>query len=228
MSDRILILDDKPLKEDFSSLRILSSLNEQQRELIDYYENTEVLWLEADIGDDIVLMKDFSPYPFVFIHDSFDDRLVKDGLKAVIIEKLSVTSNVVLFSGSKNENSSPVRILFDKGISTSSGCYEILRRQYYYNLSRFLDSYILTGKFDIVYLYNEYVNPKKDLGYGLLKKIISELEFSTSRAVNSDSFRALLTLYGYAGIDLIINRFASMNDDDFIENLEDLIESNPS
>ncbi|MBK8626361.1 MAG: hypothetical protein IPN86_12605 [Saprospiraceae bacterium] len=106
--NKIIILDDKAHSEDFSTSQVLSKLTVIEQSFVEYYENTERLWLERDNDDDIDLMKDFSNYPFIFIHDSFENPLVRDGLKAVLLEKLSKTSKVVLFSGSRTESENPV------------------------------------------------------------------------------------------------------------------------
>ena len=90
--NKIIILDDKAPSEDFSTSQLLSNLTVGERLLVEYYESTETLWLESNKEDDIVLMKDFSNYPFIFIHDSFENPLVQDGLKPVLLEKLAKTS----------------------------------------------------------------------------------------------------------------------------------------
>jgi hypothetical protein len=82
-------------------------------------------------------MRDFANYPFIFIHDSFEDSLIKDGLKAVLFEKLTKTSKVILFSGSKVESEFPVERIYDDQISKNTFCYEILRRQYFHNFKKF-------------------------------------------------------------------------------------------
>lgn len=223
---KVLILDDKAHGEDFSTSQLLFILTFDERYLVEYYEKTETLWVESDNSDDIDLMKDFSNYPFVFIHDSFDNPLVRDGLKAILFEKLSKTSKVVLFSGSKIESESPIERIYDEQISKNTSCYEILRRQYFNNFKNFIDSYLLTGKYQIKYLYNPYINPKKDKAYSLLESIKTDLEESIQNAVESNSFKELLSLYGYNSTTDISSRFLKMTDDDFIEHMEDFIENN--
>jgi len=224
--DKILILDDKAPDEDFSTSQALSKLTVGERSLVEYYENTETLWVESHNVDDIDLMKDFSNYPFIFIHDSFENPLVRDGLKAVLFEKLSKTSKVVLFSGSRTESEIPVERIYDEQISKDTSCYEILRRQYFNNLKNFIDSYLVTRGYQIKYLYNPYINPKKDKAYTLLEVIKTDLEESIQSAIESNSFNELLSLYGYKNTSEISNRFSKMTDDAFVENLEDFIENN--
>ncbi len=224
--DKILILDDKAPGEDFSTSQALSKLTVGERSLVEYYENTETLWIESHNDDDIDLMKDFSNYPFIFIHDSFENPLVRDGLKAVLFEKLSKTSKVVLFSGSRTESEIPVERIYDEQISKDTSCYEILRRQYFNNLKNFIDSYLVTRGYEIKYLYNPYINPKKDKAYTLLEIIKTDLEESIQSAIESNSFNELLSLYGYKNTSEISNRFSKMTDDAFVENLEDFIENN--
>jgi hypothetical protein len=222
--DKILILDDKSTREDFSSMQVLLSLSDMQRCVVDYYEVTDSLWIESTDGDDIVLLRDFSIYAFIFIHDSFENSLVKDGLKAILFEKLTLTSQVILFSGSRRENESPVKRIYDEKISKAV-CFEILRRQYFSNLKNFIDSYLLNGKYHIKYLYNPHLLPKKEKAYLLFDKIKIALEESIQFAVDSDSFSELLTLYGYDSV-AAVHRFSLMTEDVFIEKLEDLIEGN--
>lgn len=222
---KILILDDKALGEDFSTSQLLSKLTAEERLLVEYYESTETLWSEKNNEDDIVLMMDFSNYPFIFIHDSFENPIISDGLKAVLFEKLTKTSKVVLFSGSRTESELPVEKIYDYQISKNTYCYEILRRQYFNNFKNFIDSYLVLGQYHIKYLYNPYINPKKDKAYSLLQIIKIELEESIQNAIESNSFNELLSLYGYIKTSEILNRFSKMNDDEFIEKLEDLIET---
>ena len=56
--------------------------------------------------------------------------------------------------------------------------------------------------------------------------IKTDLEESIHNAIESNSFNELLTLYGYIKSPEILSRFSKMNDDEFIENLEDFIETN--
>jgi hypothetical protein len=224
--NKIIILDDKAPNEDFSTSQLLSNLTVRERLLVEYYESTETLWLESNKEDDIVLIKDFSNYPFIFIHDSFDNPIIRDGLKAVLFEKLTKTSKVVLFSGSRTESELPVERIYDDQISKDTFCYEILRRQYFNNFKNFIDSYLVSGEYYIKYLYNPYVNPKKDKAYGLFEIIKIDLEESIENAIESNSFNELLNLYGYIKTSEIVSRFLKMNDDEFIESLEDFIETN--
>ena len=224
--DKILILDDKARGEDFSTLQAMFGLTDSERLLIEYYENTETLWVESNNGDDIDLVKGFSNYPFIFIHDSFENPLVKDGLKAVLFEKLSKTSKVVLFSGSRIESETPIERIYDEQISKDTFCYEILRRQYFNNLKNFIDSYLISGTYQIKYLYNSYINPKRDKAYTLLETVKTELEESIQNAIESKSFNELLSLCGYKNSTEISKRFLEMTDDSFVESLEDLIERN--
>ena len=223
--NKILIIDDKAAGEDFSTLQILSQLTVEEGSRIDYYENTQLLWVEND-KEDITFLKDFSNYSFIFIHDSLNDPLFNDGLKAMTIEKLSKISKVVLFSGSIAESSFPVEAIYDEQISKNASCYEILRRQYFCNFKNFIDSYFVSGQFQIKYLYNPYIKPKKDKAYLLLEVIKTNLEESIQAAVDSDSFNELLSLLGYKNSPDISCRFLKMSDDEFIENLEDSIENN--
>jgi hypothetical protein len=184
------------------------------------------LWAQNEHGDDLILLKDFKAYPFVFIHDSFDNPLIQDGLKPILIEKLSKTSKVVLFSGGKAESNFPIEKIYDEDISKYSKYFEVRRDQYFHNLNNFLDSYIVSGNYEIKYLYNPFINPKKDKGYKLLDLIKLALEDSVQNAVDSNSFDALLTLFKCENRQKIKDRFLRMTDDEFVENLEDYIENN--
>jgi hypothetical protein len=226
MLDKILILDDKAWDEDFSTSQLLTKLTDNERLFVDYYESTETIWVESKNADDIILMKDFSNYPFIFIHDSFDNSIIRDGLEAVLFEKLNQTSRVVLFSGSRTESEFPIEKIYDDQISKDTFCYEILRRQFFNNLKTFIESYLILGEYQIKYLYNPYLNPKKDKAYALFEIIITDLEESIQKAIESDSFNELLSLFRYENVTEIANRLLKMTDDEFIETLEDFIENN--
>jgi hypothetical protein len=224
--DKIIIIDDKALGQSHSSIEAISRLDKIRSGYLEYYESTIDLWAQNELGDDLKLLKDFSAYPYVFIHDSFDNPLIQDGLKSVLIEKLSATSRVVLFSGGKIESNSPVEKVFDDCISPNSKYFEVRRDQYFNNLKSFIDSYILNRSYQIKYLYNPTINPKKEKAYALLDNIKTALEDSISSAIESDSFNELLSLYDNENNTKLTNRFLQMNDDEFIENLEDFVENN--
>lgn len=225
MLDKILILDDKLENQDYSSFQALSLLSEEQRKYIEYFEETLSLWCPIDNGDDVKLLKDFSCYKFILIHYSFNDPIIGEELMGSLINKLSETSRVVLFSGNRLESEIPIEKRFDEKESKHSH-FEIRRVQYFNNLNNFIDSFLLNKVFQIRYLYNPYINPKKDKAYKLLEIIKINLEESIQSAIESDSFNELLSLFGYEKNSEISNRFSKMTDDDFIENIEDLIENN--
>lgn len=223
--DKILILDDKPGNEDHSSFQAIAQLNERQKKLVDYYEVSDELWKLIENGDDVKLLKDFSPYKFVFIHHSFNDPIIGESIMANLIDMLSTTSAVCLFSGNRIESEVPVIRKWSDVFSESSH-FEVRRSQYHNNLKNFIDSHLLSGKYHIKYLYNPYLNPLKDKAYSLLDMIKTDLEQSIEFAVESNYFKELLFLYGYGNIYDISNRCLEMTDDEFIETLEDFIETN--
>src|SRR6202000_2456314 len=102
-------------------------------------------------GDDVLLNKDFSPYGYIFIHDSYDDPIIEGGLKEVLIEKLSATSTVIFFSGTKKESSTANKVLADdiEGLFW----YEVLQSQYFDCLPNFVKSRSIFGEYRIEYLY---------------------------------------------------------------------------
>jgi len=224
--NKIIIIDDKALGQSHSSIEAISRLDNIRSGYLEYHDSTINLWAQNELEDDIKLLKDFSAYPFVLIHDSFNNPLIQDGLKPVLIEKLSKTTKVVLFSGGKAESDSPNEKVFDESISQHSKYFEIRREQYFNNLKNFIDSYIVNGSYQLKYLYNSYINPKKEKAYTLLENIKAALEESILSAVESNSFNELLSLYGYIMTLEISKRFMSMTDDEFIETLEDFIENN--
>lgn len=224
-SDKILILDDKPRNEDHSSFQAISQLNERQKMLVDYYETSNTLWTLIDNGDDVKLLKDFSPYKFVFIHYSFNDPIVGENVMTNLIDSLSTSSKVVLFSGNRIESETPVIRKLSDDISEYSH-FEIRRSQYCNNLKRFIDSLLFSKEYQIKYLYNPYISPQKDKAYALFEIIKTDLEESIQNAIESNSFVELLSLYGYKNTSEISSRFLKMNDEEFIENIEDFIENN--
>jgi hypothetical protein len=224
--DKIIIIDDKSISQSHSSIELVSKIDEIKSQFIEYYESTIELWSQNASEDDIILLKDFSVNPFIFIHDSFDNPLVQDGLQSDLIGKLSKTSNVVLFSGCKQESSMPLEKIIDESDSKKIRFYEIKREQYFNNLKNFIDSFLISGQYQIKYLYNPYLNPKKDKAYSLLEIIKTDLEESIQSAIESNSFNELLSLYEYKNTSEISSRFLKMTDDEFVENLEDFIENN--
>lgn len=225
MLNKILILDDKADYEDFSTTRMITLLNEEQKLLIDYYRDSVALWSVVENGDDVQLIKDFNLYEYVFIHDSFDSPLIDGGLMPVLIKKLSLTSNVVLFSGGKQESNIPKKNFVDESIELGVWYYEILRRQYFNNLPNFLNSWIFMGSWDIKYLYDQYRNPKRERCYELFDQFKVKFEESHLSAIDSKPFQDLFALLGENNIDSIRQRYISLSDDEIIENMEDLIES---
>ena len=226
MIDKIIIIDDKSMSQSHSSIELISRLDEIKSSYIEYYESTINLWLQNESEDDVELLKDFTNYPFIFIHDSFDNPLVQDGLQSDLIGKLAKTSKVVLFSGSKQESSMPLEKIIYESDSKKIRFYEIKREQYFNNLKNFIDGFLISGQYQIKYLYNPYLNPKKDKAYSLLEIIKTDLEESIQSAIESNSFNELLSLYEYKNTSEISSRFLIMNDDEFVENLEDFIENN--
>ncbi|MFC6998095.1 hypothetical protein [Rufibacter roseus] len=226
ISDKILIVDDKASSEDYSTYSVLETLSPIQKERVEYHADTRGLWKAADNEDEVVLLTDFKKFSYIFIHDSFNDPLLPDGLLPVLINELSSTSKVVLFSGSKPESNIPLYNKLDSSIATDIFHYEVLRRQYHSNFSSFIDSFFMFGEFRITYLYNSDISPYKDRGYELLNDIMEKLESSTIEAVYSKSFRDLLTLYNYEDIESVSRRFEVMSVDEIIETLEDLVENN--
>ena len=146
--------------------------------------------------------------------------------RSFISLKLSKTSKVVLFSGGKQESSIPLEKIIDESDSKKIRFYEIKREQYFNNLKNFIDSFLLSGQYQIKYLYNPYLNPKKDKAYSLFEIIKTDLEESIQSAIESNSFNELLSLYEYKNTSEISSRFLKMTDDEFVENLEDFIENN--
>jgi hypothetical protein len=225
MQNRLLILDDKELNQDYSSKKAISLLDEHKKSKIDFYDSPVSLWVEKENGDNIELVQDFSLYRFIFIHYSFNDPILDGGLMQILIDVLSETSKVVLFSGERQEHEIPQEKLFSESESQYS-YFEIRRSQYFYNLENFIDSYLTFGQYQIKYLYNPYINPKKDKAYALFEIIKADLEESIHNAIESNSFNELLTLYGYINTSENLSRFLKMTDDEFIETLEDFIETN--
>lgn len=219
MADKILIVDDKPDTEQRSTERILCSLKEEQRSLVIHVRDIAGCW--KDNGDDVVLLRDFTLFSYVFIHDSFDDPIIIGGLKELLIRKLMATSHVVLFSGEKDESAVP-----RMGRSLSEGnifWYELRRDQYVKNLGRFIESSFFFGEYKVKYLYDRYSSPLRDKAEDLIIKLRGLLEDSVLAAARSAAFRDLLDLLGYSEAEKIIARFSIMSDGEFSSALENLI-----
>jgi len=163
---------------------------------------------------------------FIFIHESFPKLLPHEGLKAVLFEKLSSTSRIVLFSGAIRESATPIEIIYDK-YSSNYKCFKILRRQYFKNLQNFLESFLFLGVFQIQYLYNSDT-PKEVTIKELYKKIIILLDKSTESAVISTSFIELLKLKDYKDkeIEVAVAKFSLLPEMEVRQKIDKLLDYN--
>jgi len=219
-ADKVLIIDDKLKTEKHNSENAIAQLNDHQRSLIDHFRDVTGFWEQRD--DDVLLHIDFSPYRFIFIHDSYNEPIIQGGLKEVLIQKLSATSTVILFSGTKRE--SPIgQKIFAEDIEDVFW-YELRRSQYFDRLPKFMDSVAIFGDYKIEYLYNRYSDPKKDKGQELADKVRSLLEVSSQRAAYSETFVQLLQLFGHQYNESILERFSNLSDDRFLSALDRLIQ----
>lgn len=214
-------MDDKAPKEDFSSHVAIERLNEQQKSIVDYFSSGEGLWKEIAIGDDVELVIDFSMYSHIFLHSALGIGL--KGLLPVLLHKLSQHSRVVLLSGNQQESKTPVVEKQDPIIAPNTEVYKILRRQYFSNLSAFIDSFFLFGDLRIEYLYDSSGNPKRDLARNLLNTLIQRLEVSTQAALTDPVFDKLLKLYEYADTLKVKQNLENKAPDEIQRRLEALI-----
>jgi len=219
-ADKILIIDDKSKTEKYSSENAIDQLNDYQRSLVDHYRNATGFWMQQD--DDVLLNKDFSCYRYIFIHDSYDEPIIQGGLKEVLIQKLSVTSTVVLFSGTKKESITGQKVFADD--IEEVFWYELRRSQYFDGLSRFIESLVVFGDYKIEYLYNRYSDPKKDRGQELANEVRSHLEVSSQEAAHSNALVQLLQLFGYQDNESILERFSKLSDERFLSALDRLLQ----
>lgn len=224
ITDRILILDDKPLHEDLSTFELISRLNSEQRSFIDHYSTVKNLWSVETNRERITLLADFSKYSHVFIHDSFDEITFDDVIKPLVLEQISKATTVVLFSGSKQDSGMPLKIEFDNQIFPGVYVYEILRRNYHKGFENFLNSKILLGAFDLRYLYNSELSPRRAKARHLFETIRRRMENSLETAINSKEFRELLLLnHEENQIPSILENCSKMNDDEYLEAIEQYI-----
>ncbi|CAN5548938.1 hypothetical protein BH11BAC2_BH11BAC2_06250 [soil metagenome] len=217
-SDRIIIIDDKAHSEDLNTFKLLTELSHEQRPFIDYEFAISDFWRIEANGERILLLKDFSQYEYVFIHDSFKDPIIEERVKPLVAEKISKTSTVVFFSGSKKDSGIPIKLKFDEKLFPDLNVYEILRRNYYKGLANFIDSKIVLGNYDLKYLYNPALNPFRAKAVLLLEKIRIKMEVSLDTAVLSEELKELLLMkYSIEQVPDILTRFRGMGDDAFLE-----------
>ncbi len=228
MPNRILIVDDKKKNEDFSSINALGALTSKQKELVDFEATTKLLWKNTNNGDDVELLQDFATYAFIFIHKSFRQLGIHERLLSNLITKLSVTSTIVLITGSHQESSTPIVAWINSLISSNTRYFTILRRQYYYNLGNFVNSKLLNDSFQIDYLYDSNKKPEMDKANALLKAIEVKLEESITVAINDPVFGELLNLLGYNdnAIELAKKKFETLSAGKVMSDLSFLIKDN--
>ena len=218
-SDKLLIIDDKALTYKDNSQSAIGRLTPDQQKCVEFYREINHFW--AASGDDVLLIKDFSSFAYIFIHDSFNEPIIQGGLMEVLIEKLWPAPRVVLYSGSKDESARPKKV--DSELTPGVSWYEIRRSQYIENLARFIDSAAVFGEYRIKYLYDRYGNPKMDKAQDLFSEVRRLLELSSGAAVASPAFDELLRLRGYTPTKEILARFADMTPEEFVQRIEKLI-----
>jgi hypothetical protein len=219
--DKILIIDDRSTPTSYNPEDEINNLDEKYRSLIVLHKdkNTGNLWLEEQ--DDVQLTQDFSAYSFIFMHDSHNDPLMQIGLKLILIQKLSATSTVVLFSGGKKEYNRPPEAKTSSDIPGTSW-YELKREQFFDNLSKFMESFGIFGEYRLNYLYDRYSAPKTDMKTILAGQIRDHLENSLSEAIHSKEFQELLKLSDYSDIEHIKTRLSQGSEDAFTSALDQL------
>lgn len=219
MSNKLLIIDDKPSQEKESSEIVFGNLTETQRSRIDFSKTIEGLWLQEDVK--IQLIKDFSPYSYIFIHDSYDHPLIDSDMIEVVVEGLWPTSRVVLYSGGREDARSgeePGKVI--EGISW----FEIRRSLYAQNLACFIDSSFVFGSYDIKYLY-QGGDPRDDKANELYEEIRTLLEVSSSDVVGSASFAELLRLKKNEPTRDLLDKLAGIPRTELASRLENLMKS---
>ncbi len=219
-ADKILIIDDRPSSAPHNPEDEINNLDEKYRSLIVLHKdrNTRSLWLEDQ--EDVRLLQDFSVYSFVFIHDSHNDPLLQTGLKLILIQRLSVTSTVILFSGGKEECSRPEPKTSSDIPGTS--WYELKREQFFDNLSKFMESVSIFDEYRLNYLYDRYSTPRADLKNILAGRIRDHLENSLSEAIHSKEFQELLKLSHYSDIETIQAKLSQGSEEAFALALDQL------
>jgi hypothetical protein len=200
MSDKIMIIDDKPITEDYSSRILKETFGQEHLGPVDFYFTYEQLWVIDDSDLSVQLLMDFNKYQFVFIHASQnnDSFLLPVKFKNRIITEISKNSKVVLFSGQRPESKTIMETQLETTDKTAKPVYyfEIKREQYFKNMSNFIDSKIILDNFQLKFLYNPMLKPKREKGYMFLEKIKRDLETSVEKAIESESFKELVSLCG--------------------------------
>jgi hypothetical protein len=215
-SDKLLIIDNKAGAERESSENVIAQLDESDRSLINHFRDITGFWEED--GDDVKINVDISCYTYIFIHDSYDDPIIQGGLKELLIKRMSLTSTVVLFSGTKRESPTPQQLCHE-----DICWYELRRSQYFMNLPRFMESRSILGTYQIEYLYDSSKDPKTDKGQMLADEISDLLEISPQKAAGSAAFIELIKLFGGQYDEKVYERFANMSEDSFLSTIDRLI-----
>lgn len=219
----ILIIDDKQVREQFSSKELLLQLNPVQKELIDFRESSVELWKFNKNEDDFIFFSEklFS-FKYVFLHDSYDNPALKYPL--LLIDKLAPSTKVVLFSGNRSEALKPndninyaLQYKFDQRLDCPH--FEIRRSVYYNNFKLFIDTYLQFGEFVIEALYDSNYNHKKSVASSLFHKVFNILEESEIEAANSQYFKKFFKLAGYSieEIEIIQKNYSGMGYREFMD-----------
>ena len=222
--NKVLIIDDKSSSEKESSWNLVNGLNKQSKNVVDFESSSSGLWVLNKNQDEVERTNiDLKAYSFIFLHDSHNDSILKDG--KVLISILPEHTNLVLFSGSRPESLSPL----DCGnynhnqADLGNKHYEIRRSIYYKNFPRFIESYLALGIFKIEALYYENYNYKRERANQLFNEIMVHLETSEDSAVASEAFQNFFILAGYEPIvtQKIKDNFLNFDYNEFREALED-------
>lgn len=206
----ILIIDDKKIEEQYSSIELVESLPLRIKELIVFRDSPEDLWEYLDYNQDKLILKfPTQDYSFIFLHQSVKTPIL--GNPVLLLNEMSPDTNLVLFSGGRSSGLGPK----DNRLENSQKYdfeqskfgnlhYEIKREYYVRNFHAFMEAALENGEYNIEYLYWEKRTVLIRELKNLKEKIKDLLEESNEIAINSKYFTRFYRIVKYKPEDIAI------------------------
>ena len=213
MFDRkILIIDDKEINHSYSSKLLIKQFSAEDKLLVDCFDTYQNLWVKKE--GRLVPIKDLSSYKYVFIHDSYDNPMFLTEEKQNIQVLFDKDAIFVLFSGEKEESTSPCK--------QDGGYYTIKRSQFFNNFPVFLESFTYFTEENLDFLFNSNLKPKRRRLEQLAECVLKYSEVSIAYATASKEFVEMLDLCGYSASKEKVIRRILEDEIDFYEVLDEL------
>ena len=220
---KILLIDDKNRDADFNGYTFMESLKEDQKRNVDFYESINELISTNAQEDELKIKFDLNLYEYILIHDSFDDPLLKSGLKFLFIEQCYFAKvKVICFSASKTESNNPEEVPISKESLINN--FIISRKQLYLNLANFIDFCKFSNIWNLEILYDSNYNFKRKAALILKEVFLQKLESSNEEAISGAEFDSLIELSGLSSKKQAIKDYYLKKEyPDIVNSLEELI-----